>query len=80
MKYFFEKRTNKRFRGRKRATIVTTINGDIKRIKSIFPNFEVQELKSEIDLHNSAVKARNRKKWILIVKDVVKAAYSNTSQ
>ena len=35
MKYFFEKRSNKKFRGRKRATIITTINRDIRITKKI---------------------------------------------
>ena len=39
MKYFFEKRTNKKFSGRKRATIITTINRDISTTKKNTPLF-----------------------------------------
>ena len=31
MKFYFEKRSNKKFLGRKRTTIVTTINNDIQK-------------------------------------------------
>ena len=80
MKFYFEKRSNKKFSGRKRATIVTTINRDIKKTKNKYALFDINELKIEINLHNIGVKARNRKKWTSLVKLVVGAAYSETSQ
>ena len=79
MKYFFEIRTNCKFSGRKRATIFTTINRDIKKTLLKYPNFAAKELKTEIDLHNIRVKANNRRKWTKMVKQVVEAAYSNIS-
>ena len=42
--------------------------------------FKICELKSEIDLHNVGAKARNRKQWVKIVKQVVASAYFNTSK
>ena len=80
MKFYFEKRSNKKFLGRKRTTIVTTINNDIQKTRANNPTFEVDELITECSLHNLGVLARNRKKWCKIVKEVVKAAYVETSQ
>ena len=61
MKYFFIKPIGvKKFRGKKRATIVTTINRDIIRTRERFPEFDVHPLKSELDLWNVRVKAKNR--------------------
>ena len=80
MKFFFEKRSNKKFLGRKRTTIVTTINSDIQKTKARNPAFEVNELKTECSLHYLGVIARNRKKWTKIVKEVVEMAYVETSQ
>ena len=54
MKFFFEKRSNKKFLGHKRTTIVTTINSDIQKTKARNPTFEVNELKTECSLHNIA--------------------------
>ena len=79
MKYFFEKRTNRKFRGRKRTTIVTTINRDIKKTRDKYNDFNVEELNSEIRLHNIGAKARNRKLWKVIVDKVVEVAYSEAS-
>ena len=79
MKFYFEKRSNRKFMGRKRATIVSTINRDICKTKTKYRNFEINELKTECNLHNIGTKARNRKKWSNIVKMVVDAAYSEAS-
>ena len=79
MKFMFEEKSNKTFRGRKRATIYTTINRNIKKTKENNPSFSIREIKSEIDLHKIGIKARNKKHWKVIVKQVVQAAYSNTS-
>ena len=43
------------------------------------PNFVINDLKTEIDLHNIGVKARNRKHWKIITNSVVEAAYSDTA-
>ena len=79
MKFFFEERSNKKFRGQKRATIVRTINRDIKRTINKHPDLKIKELTTEITLHNIGVKARNRKQWAAIVRKVVAVAYSETS-
>ena len=75
-----EKRSNKKFLGHKRTTIVTTINSDIQKTKARNPTFKVNELKTECSLHNIGVIARNRKKWTKTVKEVVEMAYVETSQ
>ena len=74
-----EERSNNTFRGRKRATRYTTINRNIKKTKESNPSFSIREIKSEIDLHNIGIKARNKKHWKVVVKQVVQTAYSNTS-
>ena len=65
-----------KFRGRKRATIVTTLNRDIKRTKEKYTDFRLPELKSELNLRNTRVKALNRKHWQTMVKMVTNAAHS----
>ena len=80
MKFFFEKRSNRKYVGRKRTSIITTINRDIKRTRKEIPSFVIKELKTEIDLHNVRVKAQNRRHWTKIVNQVVEVAYSETSQ
>ena len=78
MKYLFQNlKKEKKFKGRKRATIVTTINRDIKRTRKIYENFDIKPLLSELDLRNARVKALNRKHWQKKVKMVVDAAYSD---
>ena len=80
MKYYFQHPQNcERFRGRKRATIVTTLNRDIIRTKTMNNQFYISELKSELDLRNTRVKATNRNHWIKIVKMVTDAAYSDSA-
>ena len=78
MKWFFQVPEGvRKFRGRKRATIVTTLNRDIERVKKINQNFVLPCLKSELDLRNIRVKAQHRKGWQRIVKQVTDAAYSD---
>ena len=67
----------KKFRGRKRATIVTTLNRDIERTRQQNTNFTLPNLNSELDLRNIRVKALNRKYWQKLVKMVTDAAYSD---
>ena len=54
MKFMSEKSSNKKFRVRKRATIYTTVNRDIKKTKENNPSSSIREIKSEIDLYNIA--------------------------
>ena len=77
MKYYFQVPVDaKKFKGRKRTTIVTTINRDIERTKSLYPDFDIKPIKSELDLRNVQVKATNRKDWQKRVAMVTAAAYS----
>ena len=79
MKFFFEKESILKFRGQKRASIFTTLDKDIIRTKERHPSFDIPELKSELDLHNTRVKATNRRLWTKRDNLVVNAAYSNMS-
>ena len=56
MRYYFEERTNKIFR--RRTTIVSTLNKDIKRTKEDGINFSVTTL---VSLQNLYTKDKNRK-------------------
>jgi len=76
MQYYFEHRTSKKYLGRKRTTIVTTINKDIKQANEKYTNFPVKLLISQVSLQNIKTKAKNRKLWTEIVKTVVISAYS----
>ena len=76
MRYYFEERTYKIFRGRRRTTIVSTLNEDIKRIKGDDITFPVTPLVSQVSLQNLYTKAKNRKLRSKIVQQVVKSAYS----
>ena len=64
MKYFFQEPENcQKFRGRRRATVVTTLNRDITRTQQQNKHFHISELKTELDLRNVRVKATNRNHW-----------------
>ena len=78
MRYFFEERkTSKKFLGRPRTTIVTTINKDIRITRQKDPTFPVNQLVSQVSLQNIAHKARNKKLWANIIKSVLTSAYSS---
>ena len=80
MKYYFQVPENAvKFRGRKRATIVTTLNRDIERTKEKNKAFYINSLNSELDLRNIRVKALNRNHWQKLVKMVTDAAYSDSA-
>ena len=76
MYYYFEERTAKKFSGRKRSTIVTTLNKDIKRTKEKFSNFTIIPLVTQVSLQNIRTKAKNRTLWKKIVEQVTMSAYS----
>ena len=76
MKFYFEQSNAKKFKGRKRTTIVNTLNRDIIKTKQVYPHFDLPELRTELDLHNIRVKAKNRKLWRMRVKMIRDAAYS----
>ena len=80
MKYYFQIPPGvKKYRGRKRTSIITTINRDIERTRKKFPEFDVKPVKTELDLRNIRVKSLNRKHWQRRVSMVTKAAYSATT-
>ena len=66
LRYYFEKKTNKIFRGRRRTTIVSTLNEDINRTKDGI-TFSVTPLLSQVNLQNLYTEAKNRKLWSKIV-------------
>ena len=76
MRYYFQERTNKIFRARRRTTIISTLNEDIKRTKGDDITFPVTSLISQVSLQNLYTKAKNRKLWSKIVQQVVKSTYS----
>ena len=77
MKFYFEERTEERYRGRKRTNIVNTLNRDIILTKKKYPRFDIKPLNSLLDLHNARVKAKNRVVWRKYVDMVFNAAYSS---
>ena len=79
MKFMFDERSNKTFPGRKRTTILTTINRDTRKTKENNSSFDIGEIKSEIDVHNIGIKAMDKNRWKDVVKQLGQAAYSNTS-
>ena len=76
MRYYIEERTNKVFRERRRTSIVTTLNEDMKRTRENDTSFPVTPLISQVSLQNLKTKAKDRKLWSKIVKQVVNSAYS----
>ena len=62
-------------RGKKRATTNSTIKSDIQKAKRKTHCFK----KTEIDLHNFGLKARNRKHWRIITDSIMQLAYSDTT-
>ena len=80
MGYYFEERTNKIFCGRKRTTIASTLNENIKQAKEDDITFPVTRLVSQVSLQNLYTKAKNRKLRSKIVKQIVKSAYSKWSR
>ena len=80
MRYYFEERTNKIFRGRKRTTIISIRNEDIKRTKGDDITFPVTPLILQVSLQNLYSKAKNRNLWSKIVQQAVKSTYSRWSR
>eukprot|EP00794_Sanderia_malayensis_P018489 gene18489-20338_t len=62
MKFYFE-RSEKGFRGRPHESIVTTLNKDITRSRSMNGNFEIQSLKTKEDFEHIRSKAQDRNDW-----------------
>ena len=71
MRFYFEERTNKKFAGRRRTLIVTTMNEDIRRAQEKHTDFPITPLISLASLQNTHTKAKNRKLWQKVVSQVV---------
>ena len=76
MRYYFEERTNKKFVEKRRTTIVTTINEDIRSTKEKHTDFSTTPLISLASLQNIHTKVKNRKLWQKVVCQVADSAYS----
>ena len=72
MSFYFSESKEKKHRG-KRCTIVTTLQEDIVRTKRIFPEFQIQSIKTYNDLIILRQLASDRKEWKKISKSVVNA-------
>ena len=66
MRCYFQERTNKIFRGRRRTTIVSSLNEGIKRTKGSDITFSVKPLISKVSLQNLYMNAKKKK---VLVKD-----------
>ena len=71
--FYFEK-SEKDFKGRPRETLVTTLNKDIKREKSIKRDILLPTFKKKEDFEVIRSKAPDRKDWRRISEIVCKAA------
>ena len=82
MRHYLEERTNKIFRWRRRrkTTIVSTLNEDIKETKEDDITFPVTHLVLQVSLQNLFTKAKNGKLWSKMVQQVVKSVYSRWSR
>ena len=67
MRYYFEERANKKFVGRRRTTIVTTINEDLRGTKEKHTDFPITPLTSLVSLQNIYTKVKNGKLWQKVV-------------
>ena len=77
---YFDIKTNKKFVGRKRATIVSTIYEDIERTKEKHTDFPITPLISLVSLQSIHTKAKNRGLWQKVVSQVVDLANSLKSK
>ena len=78
MKFYFEG-SEKRFRGRPRETLVTTLNKDITRARSMERSFPIPIIKSKKDFEQIRLKAQDRTAWRKISDIVCRAAEAETT-
>ena len=78
MKFYFEG-SEKRFRGRPRETLVTTLNKDITRARSMERSFPIPTIKSKKDFEQIRLKAQDRTAWRKISDIVCRAAEAETA-
>ena len=61
MRYYLEERTKKKFVGKRKTTIVTTINNDISKAKEKHTDFSITPLIFLVSFQNIHLKANNKK-------------------
>ena len=71
MDFYFELTNDKKFRGRPRTTLVTTLQSDIKKTLEKIPSFPIKCLKNADDLECVRTIATNRLLW----RDVISKVY-----
>ena len=72
-------RSEKCFRGRPRESIVTTLNKDITRARSMKRDFKIRTLKTKEDFEQIKSNAQDRDDWRRISETVCKAAEAETT-
>ena len=78
MQYYFQPEPQaKKFLGGRRTTIVTNLNRDIRKTKDKFPQFDLTEMTTELNLRNMRGKARDRILWNRRVKMISDTVYSD---
>ena len=70
MELYFE-RSDKGFRGRPRETIVTTLNKDITRGRSMEGSFPIPIIRNKEDLEQIRLKAQDRAAWRKKISNIV---------
>ena len=78
MKLYFET-SEKGFRGSPRETMVTTLNKDITRARSMKRSFPIPTIRNKEDLEQIRAKAKDRVAWRDISNLVCKAAEAETT-
>jgi len=78
MKFYFEE-SEKKFRGRPRESIVTTLNKDINRAKSINRDFLIPTLRREEDFKYIRSLAQDRNAWREYSGVICRAAEAETT-
>ena len=71
MQHYLKKKNMQKVPGRKRTTIITTINRDTQRAKNKYTSCKVIPLISLVSLQDLYTKAKNRTLWRSIVKQGV---------
>ena len=75
--YFADEPDAKKFGGQKQATILTTLQRNIKTTLLKFPTFHIQSLQSIEDLEQIRQLSLNRKCWKLITRAVTDSVQAN---
>ena len=70
MLFYFEPTSGPKFRGRPRTTIVTTLNQDIERTKSLNPMFPINKLTCITDILEITNIAADQARWKILCKEI----------